>query len=429
MKPVEKKVGLRRHLDFASLTLFGVGMILGAGIYSILGKVAGVAGMGVWLSVLTAGVCALLTALSYAELSSMYPKTGAEFIFLKEAFPNLHWLSKSIGFLMIFAGSATASAVSLAFASYLEHFAHIPIIPTAASALIFFSLINLKGIRESTIINTVFTLIEMSGLLLFTYWGFQSPQFGKNLDHFSMRSVLPGGSLIFFAFLGFENIVNLTEEAKNPKVDIPKAILTSLGITGILYLLVCISAVALLEPSKLNQSDAPLMDAIFSVSPRTATTLGIIALFSTSNTILIAILSTSRILYSISREKMNPGLLSRMKASTQTPFAAIFAITAGSIALLFVGDIEISAGLSSLFTMVSFVAVHLALIVLRLRAPEHPRKFKVPGHIGRYPMLPILGIFTTIMLMFQFELRVYLIALISITGICLYEIFQKIKFS
>src|SRR5688500_7391843 len=157
---------LARRLGLPSLTFYGIGLIVGAGIYSVIGAAAGVAGEGLWLSFAIGSVIALLTGLSYAELATMHPEAGAEFVYLREAFPRHRWAAFAVGTVLTIAVAATASTVAVAFAGYLGMFVPVPLLAAAIGVLTVVMLINIAGIAPSSWINIVFTLIEIAGLLL-----------------------------------------------------------------------------------------------------------------------------------------------------------------------------------------------------------------------------------------------------------------------
>lgn len=392
------------------LTLYGTGMILGAGIYTIIGKAVGIAGGSVWLSLVFAAIAAILAALSYAELSAMFPQVGGEYVYLRKAFPKLKWIANSGGLMMAFAGIATSSTVALAFAGYLQQFISFSPIFIAFLLLLFFTIINIIGIKESSWVNVLFTLIEVFGLILFIYFGVQSPNFGEAILSSPSLATISGSAIIIFAYFGFENMVNFVEETKNPEVTLPRAIFLSIGIATVLYVLVALAAVSLLPASELAQSNAPLADAVRPVSEKIAGVLGSIALFATANTVLISLITTSRILYGMARDHALPGFFAKLLVKRKTPWiSAIFAFLI-ACALLPLNKVEVLASISSFVTMLAFMTVHTALVVLRFRDPKLKRPFRTPFAIGRVPILPVLGGILTITLLLQFETTVYMVS-------------------
>jgi APA family basic amino acid/polyamine antiporter len=407
-------MGLKRSLGLPMLTFYGTGMILGAGIYSIIGQAAGKAGYGLWQGFVLAAICALLTALSYAELSAMYPRAGGEYVYLRNAFPSQPWLATTTGIIMTFAGCASAATVALAFSSYLQHFISLPHFWVASGLLSFFTVINLIGIKESSWVNAAFTSIEALGLVLFIWLGWQNPDFGSAFYSIPSSATVSSAALIIFAYFGFENIVNLAEETKTPEKTIPRAILLSLCISTILYILVSFAAVALMPPDQLAKSESALTDAAMNSSREIAGALAGIALFSTANTALIALLTASRILYGVSIDKSLPMAFAKTLRVRQTPWVAALVALGLSIALLPFGKVQTLASVASFATMIAFISVNAALIVLRYVQPKEVRPFKIPLSIKSIPVFPVLGILTCVIFLFQFETQIYLVGILSV---------------
>lgn len=406
-------MALKRSLGLTMLTFYGTGMILGAGVYSIIGQAAGKAGYELWQGFVLAAFAALLTALSYAELAAMYPKAGGEYVYLRYAFSSQQWLAGTTGIIMTFAGCASAATVALAFARYLQHFVMWPHLLVATSLLTFFTAINVIGVKQSSWVNAVFTTIEAFGLLLFIWLGWKSPEFGSAVFSVPTAATVSSAALIIFAYFGFENIVNLAEETKSPEKTIPRAILLSLLISTVLYVLVSLAAVALMPPNQLAQTESALTDAAMGSSQGIAGVLAGIALFSTANTALIALITTSRILYGIAKDNSLPQAFAKTLAHRQTPWVAALVSLGLSMALLRLGKVEILASIASFTTMIAFIAVNSALISLRLTEPAKDRPFRVPISLGKVPILPLLGILTCLLFLIQFEKQVYLVGTLA----------------
>lgn len=400
---------LKRVLGLPMLTFYGTGIILGAGIYTVIGKAAGVAGESVWLSLIFAAITATLAALSYAELAAMFPKVGGEYVYLRAAFPKFKWIANSAGLMMSFAGIATSSTVALAFAGYLQQFFSFSPTLVAFLILVIFTIINILGIKESSWMNVIFTMIEVGGLIVFIYFGIQSPKFGDAILSSISLTTFSASALIIFAYFGFENIVNFAEETKTPEKTLPRAILLSIGISTLLYVLVSLSAVSLLPVDELVKSKAPLADALRPISLKIAGALAGIALFATANTVLISLVTTSRILYGMARDGALPKAFSRLLKKKQTPWFSAMITFVFASALLPLNKVEVLASISSFATMIAFGAVHIALIVLRVRDPSCKRPFRVPFSVKGVPLLPVLGGITTVFLLLQFDKSVYII--------------------
>jgi basic amino acid/polyamine antiporter, APA family len=418
-------VPLRRALGLASLTFYGVGIILGAGIYSVIGVAAGRTGETIWLSFVISSIVALVTALSYAELATTFPETSAEFAYLRRAIPRWPGIAIVTGLLVALSGAATASTVAIAFAGYLRTFIDIPS-PLLAYGLLGAAMaINLVGIKESAWINTAFTLVEAGGLLLFIGLGTGSDRFAAALAATPSSSVFSGAALVFFSFLGFENIANLAEEAKDPRRDISRAIFLSLAIATGLYILVALAAVALAPAEQLGQTQAPLVDAARTRSATVAGALGGIALFATANTALVSMLVASRVVFGMARDGALPKALASILPHRKTPWAATVAVAGTSTALVPFGRVGVVASLSSFASLLAFAAVNVALIILRYREPGERRPFRVAGAIGRFPVLPAIGAAATIGIATQLEATALLGGTVALAMFAGYSLWRR----
>ncbi|MBM3903773.1 MAG: amino acid permease [Thaumarchaeota archaeon] len=421
---------LKRHLGLFHTTMYGVGLILGAGIYALIGDAAGQAGNSVWISFVLAAISAVFTGLSYAELSSMYPKAAAEYLFVKNAFKN-NFVAFLVGWLTLFVAVISAAAIALGFGGYFTQLFQIPIVLAAVLIIAILTFVNYFGIRESSSMNIVFTIIEAAGLAIVIWAGMTIT--GVEIDYFEMphgfSGIFSAFTLVFFAYIGFENIANIAEEIKNPRKVLPRAIILAVSITAIVYILVSISAVRVLDWQALDASFAPLSDVI-------KTALGqewgfgilIIALFATTNTVLIMLVSGSRILYGVSVDKALPAIFSAIHQKRKTPWIAVILIGSLSVGFVFVGDIGTVANISVFAIIMVFVLVNLSLIWLRYKEPNADRQFKSPGNIGKFPILAALGIITPILGIIQFDSFVILMGLgVVASGALFYFIYNKIK--
>ena len=405
---------LRRSLGLASLTFYGVGLILGAGIYSILGAAAGVAGEAVWQSFLVGSLAALLTGLSYAELATLFPRAGAEYVYLREAWPRLSWMPGTMGWLLAVAGVATTATVAMAFAGYASLFVALPSWVIATALVTASVVVNIVGLTEASWANIVFTLVEAFGLVALILVGARDPDFFNVFLTKPHGGVLVGAGLIFFAYLGFEDIANLAEEAKNPARDIPQAILIAVAVSTILYILVAAASVALLEPARLASSASPLADAMRVGAPEFAGALGGVALFATANTALITITAGSRMLFSMARGGDAPSLLARTHGKHLTPVSAVLVTGLGALLFLPLGGVGLVGSVASALALVAFASVNAALLRLRYTSPHAQRPFIVPLRIGRVALPAALGLVIVGLLLTRFEVRVYMVAVVAL---------------
>lgn len=414
---------LRRKIGLSSLTSYGVGMILGAGIYALIGSAAGVAGNSVWMSFLLGALISSLTGLSYAELSSMIPKAAAEYYYAKEAFRN-DLTPFLIGWIIIFTEAVAISTVALGFGGYFNGLFAAPVVLTSLILIILLSFLNFLGIEESSRLNIVFTVIEASGLLLIVIIGI--PYLGK-VDYFEasqgLQGILKASTLIFFAYLGFEDIVNLAEESKNPERNIPKALILSVIITALLYVLVAVATVSLADWQDLGSSTSPLAYAASrSLGQSAFVTMSAIALFATSNTVLILLIVASRMIYGMARDGSLPGGLSKV-SGRGTPWVAILAVMVISASFVLLRNIRFVAEITNFGTFVIFASVNFSAIWLRYRKPEWKRPFKTPFNIANIPIIPVLGLLSCGLMVTQFQLEAIVIGVFII---CIGVITQKI---
>jgi len=413
---MSKKVTLKRELGLLEVTLSGVGIILGAGVYAIIGKASGLTGNSLWLSFTISALIAIFTGLSYAELSSLFPKASAEYEYTANAFGKR--LAFTIGWLVILSGVIGASTVALGFGGYLKALSGVPIITSALVLIIAVSFLLFWGIKESAWFSIVATLIEASGLIIIIFIGV--PYIGK-VDYFEMpmgmAGVFQASALIFFAYTGFESIVKLSEETKSPEKTIPKGLIFAILISVVLYILVAISAVSIVGWEELSGSDAPLADIAFSAFGSNAyVLLTIIALFATANTVLLMLLGSSRIVYGMADSMHLPGILSTIHFSRRTPWIAIIVTAMISLLFVFAGEITFVANVANFTLFITFFVINAALIVLRFKEPDMKRPFRVPFTIGKFPVLALLGALFNVFMLLQLETKVLLVGTIIVVA-------------
>jgi amino acid transporter len=408
---------LKPVLGPVQLIFYSVGVIVGAGVYSVIGAAAGLAGEGLWISFVAGAIVAALTALSYAEMTTAFPAAGAEYVYVRRALPQARWISILTAAIILFGGAATAATVAVAFGGYLEIFIDIDPLVAAGLLLIFCTAFNLWGIREASWLNALFTSIEVVGLLLIIAAGLTRNGFLHPLAAAPSPGVLPAAAVLFFVYLGFEEVANLSEEVRKPARDIPVALFVSLGITTVLYVLVALAAVALVSPEDLAASHAPLATALQAAWPRATWVLSAIALFATANTVLITLIATSRVAFSMAREGDLPAALGRVGITRRTPWAAGLLLMLMSLVLLPLSDLKLLAELSSFSALIAFLAVNLALIILRYRLPAWHRPFTVPLSIGRMPILPVFAVISIGVLLASFEPTIVAVSILFVVGL------------
>lgn len=382
---------LKRTLSWPAVAAYGLGSILGAGIYSVIGSAADVAGEAMWMAFALSALVALVTALSYAELSTMFPRAGAEFVYLRSAMPRWPLIATTIGVMTVLSSVASTATVSLAFNGYMSGLVGVTSDLFAPGLIIVMAVVGCIGVTESTRMVAVFTGIEAAGLIVVVVLGATSPRFGAAFAATPTPAVFSGAALVFFSYLGFQNIANLAEETKQPGRNMPRAIFASLAVASVLYVLVAVAAIALLPVDQLAASDAPLADAVRARSPAAAGALGGIALFATANTAMAAIVAGSRVLYAIANDGHLPTILGRVWRRRATPVPATLLMAACALALLPLGAVTIVASLSSFASLLAFAVVNAVLVILRFRQADSARPFRIPLALGRVPVLPVFG--------------------------------------
>jgi basic amino acid/polyamine antiporter, APA family len=410
-------VALNRSISLFQAVMYGIGLILGAGIYVLIGDVAGIAGNAMWISFVIAAVIATFTGLSYAELSSMFPKSAAEYVFAKNAFKN-NMAAFVAGWLITFVAIASAAAVAIGFSGYLSSFfPQFDPMLSAVALVAALSAINFIGIRESVWMNTTFTLVELAGLaivvlaavLLGSFSGadyYEMPPAASASFPLSIGAIIGAAGLVFFAYFGFENLANISEETRNASRTIPKALIISIAATTGIYILIAASAIALVEWEELSSTDAPLALAAEKAFGKVGVTvLSAIALFATSNTVLMMLVAGSRIMFGMSKERALPAALSRIHPATKTPGVAVVLTMLLTVALVVLsrGSISAVASIAVFVIFIVYALVNLSLIWLRYRQPELERPFRSPIRIGWFPVLAGLGFATSLAMLTQFD--------------------------
>ena len=420
-------VDLKRSLSLWQLTLMSVGIILGAGIYVVIGEAAGLSGNSIWLSFIIAAVVAALTAFSYAELSSRFPQAGAEYVYIEHSFGNrTAWI---VAWLLL-AGSVIGGAtVAMGFAQYFSAIFQTPVIITAIILLIIIEIILIIGVQETAKLTILFTGIEIAGLIIIIFIGM--PYIGS-VNYLEaaqgLKGVIEAGVLIFFGYIGFEGITRLAEETKDPEKNIPKAIMYSMIITTIIYILVGIAAVSVIPWQELSTAQAPLALVAQRVfGEQSFLILSVIALFSTFNTALMMLLTGSRLIYGIAHQEAIPKVFTVVGKRFRTPWVAIVTIVVATILFLFLGDLKTIANLTNFTIFSVFIIINATVIYFRYKKPI-TTGFKVPLHIGRFPVVPFLGIVTSLFMITNLTSDVLILGiLLTIIGFVV-DTFLNLKY-
>lgn len=398
---------LARHIGLFALIAYGVGDMVGAGIYGTIGKAAALMGNAVWIAFAASMLAALFTGLSYASLASRYPRAAGAAFMTQHAY-RFGFLSYVVGLAVIASGLTSMATSSNVFAANLAGFlgqsdALAPIFQPWVIILLFLgfmTFINFRGIRESMWTNIVCMSIEVGGLLFviavgMRYWGsvnyMQTPPTATGEQSLDVWLIASGAVLTFFSFIGFEDMLNVGEEVKNPRRNMPWGIIVALLVTTVLYMAISVTAVSVVDYHDLGNEKLgpPLKQITDKAAPWLPPwVFGGITLFAVANTALINYIMGSRMIYGMSRQGLLPAALGRVHPQRHTPHVAIFVLMAIALALAFAGNITQLASATSLLLLMVFCVVNGALIVLQLRKGEEKGGFEVPVFV------PALGVLT-----------------------------------
>ena len=374
---------LKRGLSLWLLVFYGLGNILGAGIYVLVGKVAGTAGLFAPAAFLVASLVAAFTALSYAELVARYPLSAGEAVYVQEGL-GLQALSVLVGLLIVLMGAVSAATIARGFVGYLDILIEVADTVAITLLVVILGATAIWGIVESVRIAALVTLVEVLGLILVLAVAGDSlfsiparlPELIPSLDPVIWQGILFGAFLAFYAFIGFEDMVNVAEEVTNPVRNVPLAMLLALGITTLLYAAVSLTAVLTVPPAQLAASEAPLATVYAEATGSRPVALSIISIFAVVNGALIQIIMGSRILYGMSRQGWLPALFGRVWHRTQTPVAATVA-TAGTVLVLALWLPLVTLAKSTNFlVLLVFSLMNLSLLRIKWRDP-HPAGLRV----------------------------------------------------
>lgn len=391
---------LKRELTLTTATIMGIAVIVGAGIYSLIGAATAVAGSGVWLSFLIASIVALFTGLSYAELASMFPQAGSSYLYVMKGLNN-KLLGFSAGWLILFETVIGAAAIAMAFGNYLSSIIALPVMLSAFGVILLFSIVNMIGIRDSVTINNVLFTLEIGGLITVIALGFLLGTAHPNLLDFQITPVLAGAALVFFAMLGFEMIATESEEAKDAKRTIPNAMVLAIVICTALYTLFAIAALMLVSPEVLGASTAPVKDIVEPLLGEYSYIFSLIALASTGSTILICLITASRLSYGMAEGGALPKFLSDVNKRFRTPHYTVFLAFLVSVAFLLIANMVIIAEVTNFAALLAFFLINVSVIALRIRQPKLKREFKIPFSIANIPLAAVLGAITSLGLIFM----------------------------
>ncbi|MBN2331805.1 MAG: amino acid permease [Deltaproteobacteria bacterium] len=367
----EANPSLQRVITLPFLIFYGLGNIVGAGIYVLIGEIAGIVGYQTPFSFLIALFAVLGTAFSYAELSSCFPVSAGEAVYVKEGYGS-DSLAIFIGFLIICSGLVSSATLIRGFYGYCAVFSGLTEYQIIVLIGVILFLIAVWGIGTSVAIASLFTLVELGGLLVIIVVGSgliqqQGTSFWELVPRgFSAwPAIFSGGFIAFYAFIGFEDMVNIAEEVKNPRVVMPMAIIAVLLLSTILYCGVAMVTVLAVDPAELARSRAPLAAVYSAATGRPATILSLIGMAAVINGALVQMIMVARMLYGMSRQHWLPALFSRVNPVTRTPVQSTALVVAMVVLLALWLPVLTLAKLTSFFILITFTLVNGALIRIK----------------------------------------------------------------
>jgi amino acid transporter len=379
------------------LTLYGLGTIIGAGIYVLVGEVAGRAGLFAPVAFLVAAVVAVFTGFTYGELAARLPFSAGEAIYVHTAF-HRKWLSTITGWAVVLTGVVSAAALVNGFTGYFLVFVQLPewwivIVLTAVLGGI-----AAWGIEESAWFAAIMTVLSVLGLvwvLVVTFSAIDVARLDLDdvlppLEVAAWSGIFAGGFLAFYAFIGFEDMVNVAEEVHHPERAIPRAILIALIVSTLLYALVAFAAVATLPIDELQVSRAPLVDMMAVQGMAAEKGIAVLSLMSVVNGALVQVIMASRVLYGMARHDMGPGGFGHVNPVTRTPLRATGVVVAVVLALALWLPVGTLAQVTSLIILLVFAVMHLALLRLKVSNP------RPDGVNVIHPAWPAIGLLLTL---------------------------------
>lgn len=412
----QEGTALKRALTTPLLYFFILGDVLGAGVYVLVGQIAADAGGAVWVPLVVALLLALLTAASYAELATKYPRAGGASHYATRAFgPFAGFVA---GFCMLAAGVVSVAALARGFGGdYLSAFVTLPVGLVAVLFLALLALVNARGIKESTRANVVATVVEVGGLAVIVVLGAwlllrgdgdagRLTQLGTP-EKGAAAAVLSGSVLAYYSFVGFETSVNVAEETRDPRRSYPRALFGALATAGAVYVLVGLAASAAVPTARLAGSSGPLLEVVEEAGGVPTRLFSAIALVAVANGALLTGIMSSRLAYGMARDGLLPAPLTKVLPGRRTPWAAIAVTTLLAMLLALTGSVATLASTLVLLLLVVFLMVNTAVLVLR-RDPGETDHFRSPT------VLPVLGIASCVALATQIEAQVWLRGLVIV---------------
>jgi basic amino acid/polyamine antiporter, APA family len=406
MDTASKPPALQRRLSFHMVVLYGLGTTIGAGIYVLIGKVAGAAGVFAPLSFIFATFLAGFSVFTFAELSSRFPFSAGEAIYVIKGLGSRR-LAQVVGFAVMFAGIVSSAAISRGFLGYLGEFVALTDWVTIVFLVLILGFVAVWGIGQSVLVAGIATVIECVGLLLVIVVASGSladlpdraPDLIPRFEIGVWSGIFSGAVLAFYAFLGFEDMVNIAEEVKDVHRTLPRALFATLVVTAVFYILLALVAVLSLTIEELTTSTAPLALLYERSTGGSSTVISVIALVAVINGALVQVIMASRVLYGLSERSLAPPIFKRIHPKTHTPHIATFVVTVAVLVFALWLPLESLAKITSILTLLIFSLVNLSLWRIKVTEQHVPDRNVVVQYPLWVPIIGFLGSFGFVLLL------------------------------
>ena len=421
---------LKRRITLFETVMFCLCVIIGAGIYVLVGVAAGEAGNVTWLAFLVSALIAGCTGLSYAELSSKLPYDAAEYTYSKEAFRSKKF-AFGIAWLKLVTAMIAAAAVSIGFGGYFSNLFGLDILTGAVFIVAISLILNIMSVEATLKLSAVFVGITVLGLLIIILSGAGYIGAINYFDFtFGWGGVFTAAALVFFAFLGFEDVANLSEESKKPKSMLPKAIVISIVISTVIYTLVSLVSISVIPWNVLEKSASPLtMVAEVTLGPGSGSLMNAIALVATGSTVIVLFFAFSRMIYGMAEKKSLPRMFMKVSKKRRVPYPALILVAVVTLIFISLQNLKLVASLTDFGALFVFMFVNLSLIFIRYRKPKLKGGFRVPLNIGKMPLTSLAGFLFSLYMLTTFGFLIAAAGMIILAaGIVIFTVYLEKKY-
>jgi APA family basic amino acid/polyamine antiporter len=389
---------LKRALGLPLLVFYGLGVTVGAGIFALIGEIVGIAGSTAPLAFLLAGLVAAATARTYAILAPRFPKAGGAAVYANEGLGS--FAGRVVGIGVVLTGIVSSAVISLAFAGYVGTLVPFPPAMLAAGLVVLLTGVAAYGIRESIAFAAIITLLEVGTLVVVAGVGMPELAASERLGELvalpsswvALSILTSAAAVAFFAFIGFEDIVNLAEETRKPEKTLGPAIAITLGVSTLLYVVIAAVAASVHDREAVAASEAPLADLFAMLTGLPAAPISVIAAISMVNGILVQLVMASRVLYGMASDGLLPAWIGKVSPTRRTPIRATVVTAVAILALTLIAPMLSLAQATGYITLLVFAAINIALVRLSLRPDwRGPRQLGWWGILGAVLCLGLIG--------------------------------------